>query len=165
MNGIPRSRRASKPIRVTLAKQLGRNVDGAWWPHTASVAGELPDLVGALHRALGEIVDIRVNWSATEGQLDLETIATGARLHLAGEHHRRPRLMFVAGRMASAKILVVPSLTSQALGLTMLRAAAGLITTGAGDDTRNATTALAVLGLAEAESSRWCASVHDVAAP
>ena len=85
MNGLARSRRASRPIRVTLARQLGSEIDGAWWPHTASVATELPELVGALHRPLGEIVDIRINWSATEGQLDLETIATGARLLRAGE--------------------------------------------------------------------------------
>ena len=53
MNGLARSRRASRPIRVTLARQLGSEIDGAWWPHTASVATELPELVGALHRPLG----------------------------------------------------------------------------------------------------------------
>ncbi len=156
MNGLARSRRASRPIRVTLARQLGSEIDGAWWPHTASVATELPELVGALHRPLGEIVDIRINWSATEGQLDLETIATGARLVRAGERYRRPRLMVVVGRDACAKLLVVPSMTSQALGLMVLRTAAGLPTSGGTGDSRLFETARVVMRIAEAESAKWC---------
>lgn len=156
MNGLARSRRASRPIRVMLSPQLGREIDGAWWPHTASVASELPELVGALHRALGEIVDIRINWSVTEGQLDLETIATGARMMRAGERYRRPRLMVVVGRDASAKLLVVPSMTSQALGLMVLRTAAGLPTSGGTGDSRLFETARVVMRLAEAESAKWC---------
>jgi hypothetical protein len=139
-----------------LCRELGGEIDGAWWPHTASVATELPELVGALHRALGEIIDIRINWSATEGQLDLETIATGARLMRAGERYRRPRLMVVAGRDASAKLLVVPSMTSQALGLMVLRTAAGLPTSGGTGDSRLFETARVVMRLAEAESTKWC---------
>lgn len=156
MNGLARSRRASRPIRVTLASPLGGEIDGAWWPHTASVATELPELVGALHRPLGEIVDIRINWSTTEGQLDLETIATGARLMRAGDSHRRPRLMVVVGKVASAKLLVIPSMTSQALGLMVLRTAAGLPTSGGTGDARLFETARVVMKLAEAESAKWC---------
>ena len=141
---------------MTLCKELGGEIDGAWWPHTASVATELPELVGALHRALGEIIDIRINWSATEGQLDLETIATGARLMRAGEQYRRPRLRVVVGRDASAKLLVVPSMTSQALGLMVLRTAAGLPTSGGTGDSRLFETARVVMRLAEAESTKWC---------
>ena len=71
------SRRAAKPIRLTLAEDLGDVIDGAWWPHSALIAAELPDLVGALHKPLGEIVDMRINWSPADGQLDLESIAAG----------------------------------------------------------------------------------------
>lgn len=156
MNGLARSRRASRPVRVTLGGELGREIDGAWWPHTGSVAAELPELVGALHRPLGEILDIRINWSVTEGQLDLESIVTGARLMRPGDACRRPRLMAVVGRLASAKLLVIPSMTSQALGLMMLRTAAGLPTSGGTGDARLFETARVVMRLAEAESTKWC---------
>ncbi|MCH9642856.1 MAG: hypothetical protein K0U70_10860 [Actinomycetia bacterium] len=161
MNGLARSRRASRPIRVMLAGQLGGEIDGAWWPHTASVATELPELVGVLHRPLGEIIDIRINWAVTEGQLDLETIATGARLMRAGEHYRRPRLMVVVGKAGSAKLLVVPSMTSQALGLMVLRTAARLPTSGGTGDARLFETARVVMRLAEAESLKWCEAINS----
>ena len=48
MNGVAGSRRASRPIRLTLCETLGGVIDGAWWPHSGSIAAELPDLVGAL---------------------------------------------------------------------------------------------------------------------
>ena len=125
---MARSRRAASPTRLALARLSTGSIDGAWWPHSALIAAELPDLVGALHRTLGEVVDIRINWSATEGQLDLETIAAGARMMKGDNLPRRPRLMFVSGRERRVKLLVVPSMTSQALGLMMLRTAAGLPT-------------------------------------
>ena len=161
MNGIARSRRASRPVRVTLTEELGGGIDGAWWPHSASVATELPELVGALHRRLGEIVDIRINWAVTEGQLDLETLATGARLVRPGDLNRRPRLMVVVGRDASARLLVVPSMTSQALGLMVLRAAAGMRTSGGTGDARLYETARVVMHLAETESAKWCQSLKS----
>uniref|UniRef100_UPI0032174D56 DUF5994 family protein n=1 Tax=Mycolicibacterium poriferae TaxID=39694 RepID=UPI0032174D56 len=69
---MARSRRAASPTRLALARLSEGSIDGAWWPHSALIAAELPDLVGALHRILGEVVDIQINWSATEGQLDLD---------------------------------------------------------------------------------------------
>ncbi|MGE2731798.1 DUF5994 family protein [Mycolicibacterium vaccae] len=158
MNGMARSRRASKPVRATLARELGGSIDGAWWPHTGLIAAELPDLIGALHRTLGEIVDIRINWSATDGQFDLETIATGARLLTGDEPPRRPRLMAVKGTEASAKLLVVPSMTSLALGSIVMRVAAGLPTSTGSGDAKLFNTAQAVLRLAEAESAKWAAA-------
>lgn len=155
MNGLARSRRASRPVRATLSKQLGGSIDGAWWPHTALIAAELPDLIGALHRTLGEIVDIRINWSATEGQLDLETIVTGARLMRSNDTSRRPRLMAVKGADGSAKLLVVPSMTSLALGSIVMRVAAGLPTSAGTGDAKLFDTAQTVLRLAEAESAKW----------
>ncbi len=159
MTGLARSRRASRPIRVMLAGELGGEIDGAWWPHTVSVATELPELVGALHRPLGEVIEIRINWSATDGQLDLETIATSARPLRGAESCRRPRLMVVVGRAASAKLLVVPSMTSQALGLIVLRTAAGLSTSGGTGDSRLFDTARVVMRLAKAESVKWCDAI------
>jgi len=159
MNGMARSRRAASPIRLALARQSTGVIDGAWWPHSALIAAELPDLVGALHRTLGEVVDIRVNWSATQGQIDLETIAAGARLMKVDNVQRRPRLMVVSGRDRNVKLLVVPSMTSQALGLMMLRTVAGIPIDGGTGDNRVFDTAHAVLDLAEAESALWCGAV------
>ena len=160
MNGIPLARRAARPVRVTLAKELGTGIDGAWWPHSAAMARELPDLIGALHPQLGEVMAIRVNWSATEGQLDLETIATASTHKLPGEHHRRPRLMTVDGRTACVKLLVVPSMTSQALGAMVLRTAARLPTSEGLGDGRLFNTACVVMRLAEAESKKWSETVE-----
>jgi hypothetical protein len=42
MNGMTGSRRLARPVRLALATRLGRDIDGAWWPHTGSVAQELP---------------------------------------------------------------------------------------------------------------------------
>jgi hypothetical protein len=44
------ARRLVRPVRIALAFELGGDLDGAWWPHTASIARELPGLIGALHR-------------------------------------------------------------------------------------------------------------------
>lgn len=159
MNGMARSRRAASPIRLALARQSAGEIDGAWWPHSALIAAELPDLVGALHRTLGEVVDIQVNWSATQGQLDLETIAAGARLMKVDNVQRRPRLMVVSGRDRRVKLLVVPSMTSQALGLMMLRTAAGIATEGGTGDNRVFDTAHTVWHLAEVESAQWCGDI------
>lgn len=155
MNGIPRARRASKPVRVSLATERSGVIDGAWWPHSSAIAAELPDLIGSLHPALGEVVTMQINWSPTEGQLDLETIAAGSRLALPGGHHRRPRLMSIVGRDASVKLLVVPSMTSQALGSMVLRAAAGMPPRMDATNNRMYETACLVVGLARTESVNW----------
>ena len=67
MNSAARGRRLASPVRLTLAFDLGGDLDGAWWPHTASVARELPELTDALFRRLGQIIDIRVNWVVADG--------------------------------------------------------------------------------------------------
>lgn len=157
MNGMEGSRRGARPVRLTLCPDLGGAIDGAWWPHSALIAAELPDLVEALHKPLGEIVDIRINWTATDGQLDLEWIATGLRRKAGmGEAYRRPRLMRVDGRDRCAKLLVIPSLTSQALGAIVVRAAAGLPTWSGSGDARLFESAQVVMDLARAESVQWC---------
>ena len=136
-----------------LARQLGSDIDGAWWPHTGSVADERPELIETLHKTLGEIVDIRVNWAATEGTLDFNSILSNTRKNA---HPRRPhRLMMVVGRSASAKLLVVPHMTTPALGAMVMRCAAGRSNHGspqAGQWTEAADT---VIRDARADSLAW----------
>ena len=101
MNGLRGGRRTASPVRLTLCPALGSDIDGAWWPHTGSVARELPELIGSLHPALGEVVDININWSSTAGAPVLNTMSAG---HMAkmGWSDRGQRLMVVVGKTARA---------------------------------------------------------------
>ncbi|MBU9762610.1 hypothetical protein FR943_01915 [Mycobacterium sp. TNTM28] len=156
MNGLTGTRRLASPVRLALARQSGVHIDGAWWPHTGSVASELPELVEVLHRTLGEVVDIRVNWSPAEGQLDLDSILTGGRA-VPGTKVGRPRLMLVAGRERSVKLLVVPCRTSLNLGALVMRCAAGMPVDAMVRGTPIFDTADRVLRIAQTESARWLA--------
>lgn len=154
MNGLTGARRLARPVRLVLARELGADIDGAWWPHTGSVAGELPELIETLHKTLGEIVDIRVNWAATEGTLDYNSILSDSRSKHAGP--RRPhRLMVVIGRSATAKLLVVPHMTTPALGAMVMRCAAGRSNSGSPEDGQWCEAADAVINAARADSSAW----------
>ncbi len=145
---------------MTLAISLGGDIDGAWWPRGGSVAAELPELVEALHRPLGEIVDIRVNWAITERTPDLSAMTPYA-MSIPGWRHGRQRLMMISGRQACAKLLVVPHLTSSALSLMVLRRAAALRIPY---DERTSTvfkTADCVVRAACAESACWIEPTPD----
>jgi hypothetical protein len=125
MNGAVRGRRLASPVRLALALELGTSLDGAWWPRTASIARELPELIDALFTRLGEIIAISVNWSSLEGSpvLDgLNRVKTGDSGRIIGHQ----RLMMVTGSLASANLLVVPCRTPSALAVMVLRQAATL---------------------------------------
>lgn len=153
MNGLTGARRLARPVRLVLARKLGSDIDGAWWPHTGSVAGELPELIETLHKTLGEIVDIRVNWAATEGTLDFNSILSSTRKN-AGPR-RSHRLMMVVGRLASAKLLVVPHMTTPTLGAMVMRCAAGRADDAATPAAQWSEAADTVIRDARADSSAW----------
>lgn len=142
----------ARPVRLALAKQLGSDIDGAWWPHTASVADELPGLIEALHGRLGEIIDICINWSAIDGPLDLNELVPRASIRT---RHRRQRLMVITGRQYCAKLLVVPHMTSLGLGAMVMRCAAGRPVSESQRDTQLFRTADDVMRAAFAESASW----------
>ncbi|MGY4867279.1 DUF5994 family protein [Mycolicibacterium elephantis] len=158
MNGLAGTRRLARPVRLALAPTLGADIDGAWWPHTGSTAGELPQLIEVLHPSLGEIVDICVNWSATDGELDLNSILTRARPNAAAAY-RRHRLMMIVGRNAQAKLLVVPHMTTPALGNLVMRCASGRPLVGAELDSRWCEAAESVVRDASAQSALWTAAL------
>jgi hypothetical protein len=162
VNGLSGTRRVARPVRLVLARQLGSDIDGAWWPHTASVAAELPELIGVLHASLGEIIDIGINWSPTEGPVDLDSIVTGART-IDRPGPRRPRLMKVKGSDACAKLLVVPYMTSPNLGAMVMRCAAGLPAVHADRGSQLWETAHNVMGVAKAESAMWAGRLRGKA--
>ena len=50
--------RSANPVRLSVANQLGGDIDGAWWPRVDRMTVELPGLVAALTPMLGEITSI-----------------------------------------------------------------------------------------------------------
>lgn len=136
------SRRTASPVRLTLCGQLGRRVDGAWWPHSNRLARELPELVAVLHGRLGEVVDISVNWSMSENLPDLNS------RHWQNKHQH---LMAITGRDASANLLVIPSLTPGTLAGLLLRIAAGLPLSAAHQATPLFRTAAEIVDAARAD--------------
>ncbi|GAC1396033.1 MAG: DUF5994 family protein [Mycobacterium sp.] len=161
MNGLTGARRLARPVRLALAQELGADIDGAWWPHTGLVAGELPELIEVLHRRLGEIVDICINWSATEAAVDLSSVVTGA-LWQRGEQRRCHRLMAVSGRTARAKLFVVPHLTSQGLGAMVMRCAAARPVESSERSSAEYETAEIIVQAARDESASWSLRSHDL---
>ena len=133
MNNAARGRRLASPVRVTLAFELGGDLDGAWWPHTASLASELPELTDALFTRLGRVIDISVNWSSLAGSPDLDSL-NRPRMADSGRPIAQ-RVMTITGSKALAKLMVVPSRTSAALAVMVLRRAANLPIAGAERDT------------------------------
>ncbi len=127
MFSTARRRRQASPTRITLATILGNDdLHGAWWPHTSSVARELPELIDALGDRLGRIVDIGVNWSALDGVLDLDSLTRRGVDALPGWKTRQQRVMRVTGSDAQANLLVIPYRTTTALAVMVLRQAAAL---------------------------------------
>jgi Family of unknown function (DUF5994) len=120
-------RRLASPTRLTLAAVLSDDdLDGAWWPHTTSIARELPELIDALGDRLGQIIDICVNWSAFDGALDLDSLSRRGVDAIPGSKARHQRVMTVTGSDARANLLVVPCRTTTALAVMVLRQAAAL---------------------------------------
>ena len=111
-------------MRISLAGTLGADIDGAWWPYTASMGRELADLVEALRPAIGEVVDIQINWLAESRTPVLSTMSSVAATHM-GWNRTQQRLMSLTGSSASTRILVVPAMTPVPLALMVLRRAAG----------------------------------------
>ncbi|MGY4712855.1 DUF5994 family protein [Mycolicibacterium sp. CBM1] len=146
------ARRTASPVRLTLNSMLGGDIDGAWWPHTGSLAAELPELIDSLHAQLGEIVDINLNWSPTMGAPILQTHSSAAVRDLRWNDSRQ-RIMVVVGKVACARLLVIPHLTSPALARMVLRCAAAMAVPADERDKPEFTAAERVMRAAEAQSA------------
>lgn len=119
-------RRVTSPVRFTLTSTLGSGLDGAWWPHTLSIARELSDLTGALRGRLGTVIDIGVNWSPLEGVPELDLLNRRGMSATPGRESRHLRMMTLTGNQQRAHLLVVPCRTRPALAVMLLRQAADL---------------------------------------
>ena len=151
------SRRMASPVRVSLSATRGGDIDGAWWPRSAAMARELPDLVEALRPTLGDIVDISINWSANSPMPVLSTMSPdiAARIRGNAPHHR---LMFLVGQSVVTKLLVIPAMTSPALAVMVLRHAAQRGMPELDGETREFQAADRVMCAARTESASWAAA-------
>lgn len=141
-------------MRVALAGVLGGAIDGAWWPRTAAMARELPDLVEALHPTLGEVLGIDINWSAHSPTPVLSTMAPDIAAKI-GRNNPRHRLMLLAGQSAVISLLVVPSMTAPALAMMVLRRAADRDIPESEKASREFQAADRVMRAAQVESAAW----------
>jgi len=150
------SRRQANPIRLALARELGRDIDGAWWPRTERITDELGHLVEVLTPLLADITSINVNWSPLQRPPDL---------NWPGWEHKRQHVMTVRGRRACATLLMIPHGTQRALALMVLRRAADLPIPAAQRATSVFHTASSILQVAHQQLAVAMASPHPPSVP
>jgi hypothetical protein len=109
--------RQANPMRLSVACELGCDIDGAWWPRTERIHYELPQLVAVLKPMLGEISSINLSWPSLQRPPDL---------NCPGWEHKRQHLMTLSGTDARANLLVIPYATNSALALMVMRRVANL---------------------------------------
>ena len=136
---------------MTLAAEFGDNISGAWWPYTASMARELPDLIERLHEPLGQVVDIDINWSALQGVPNLDALGRKGAVPLPGQEVRRHRVMTLTGTTARTHLLIVPPDTTKGLAVMVLRCAADLPVLAIHQDTDAFRTAEEIVRVARAQ--------------
>jgi len=117
MNYPIRARRRANAIRVSVSCDLGRDIDGAWWPRADRITHELPNLVETLTPLLGEIVSINVNWPPLQRPPDF---------NCAGWEGKHQHVMTVSGCDTCANLLIIPYATYSGLALMVMRRAANL---------------------------------------
>jgi hypothetical protein len=110
-------RRRANPVRLSVARELGQDIDGAWWPRADRITNELPDLVAALAFRLGDVTAITVNWPALQRPPDF---------NWPGWECKRQHVMSLKGSAACANLLMIPYATHSALAVMVLRLAADL---------------------------------------
>ncbi|OMC57107.1 hypothetical protein A5747_04760 [Mycobacterium sp. IS-836] len=117
MNYPIRARRRADPVRVSVACELGHDIDGAWWPRVDRITNELPNLVETLTPLLGAIASINVNWPPLQRPPDF---------NCPGWEGRQQHVMTISGCDARANLLIIPYATYSALALMVMRRAANL---------------------------------------
>jgi hypothetical protein len=134
-------------IRVSVARQLGRDIDGAWWPRADRITNELPDLVAVLTPLVGDIVSINVNWPPLQRPPDFNWPGSDCKLQ---------HVMTVRSTHACVNLLIVPYATYSALALMVLRRAANLPITPADRDKPAFLTAGSILQAAQQQRASAC---------
>jgi hypothetical protein len=110
-------RRRAEPIRLSVAPELGHDIDGAWWPRADRITHELPGVIAVLTPLLGDVTSINVNWPPLQRPPEY---------NWPGWEGKRQHVMTVSGHDAHVNLLIVPYATYTALALMVLRRAANL---------------------------------------
>jgi Family of unknown function (DUF5994) len=110
-------RRQANPVRLSVSRRLGHDIDGAWWPRVDRITNELPGLVAALTPLLGDVTSINVNWEPLQRPPDF---------NWPGWEGKRQHVMTLNGCDACVNLLVIPYATYSALALMVMRRAANL---------------------------------------
>ena len=104
-----------------------------------------PELLAVLGTRLGEIIDVGLNWSSSQGPPNIDAY---------GWEAKRQHVMTISGRDGHATLLIVPHGTSTALAVMVLRRAAGLPIESIHLDTQACRTADSVVRAARTQSAR-----------
>jgi hypothetical protein len=95
-------------LRLKPKKHLSGSVDGAWWPHNADLAAELPDLLSVLSVRLGPIGRVIYNLGEWTGAP--RKFATGGHLvRLDGFHLQPANTVEVHGLNGKKLVLLLVS--------------------------------------------------------
>jgi hypothetical protein len=141
-----RSRQVN-PIRLAVGRELGREIDGAWWPRTERIHHELPQLVAVLKPILGDIDSINVSWPPLQRPPDL---------NWPGWEQKRQHMITINGEDARANLLIIPYTTNTALAVMVLRRAANLPIESADRNKPAFATAGSILHAAQQQSASRC---------
>ncbi|BBY19996.1 DUF5994 family protein [Mycobacterium stomatepiae] len=128
------------PVRLSVARKLGRVIDGAWWPRADRITNELPAVVAMLTPLLGDITAINVNWQPLQRPPDI---------NWPGPEQKRHHVMTISGEDAHANLLIIPYATNSPLALMVLRCAANLPVGAADREKSTYVTAGSILRAAE----------------
>lgn len=99
-------------------------VDGAWWPHSADLSAEIPDLVAVLSVRLGQISDVL--YKMTEWVRPPVKMSIGGRTVRVSGYHRQPDNTIEVVGLGGQRVvlLVVPADTEEQVAHDILMAAA-----------------------------------------
>jgi hypothetical protein len=147
MTHLVGNRRRANAIRLSVAHELGHDIDGAWWPRADRITNELPSLVAVLTPLLGDITSINVNWPPLQRP---------PCFNWPGSEHQRQHVMSVNGGDACANLLIIPYATDSALAEMVLRCAANLPCEPAGRDKSIFLTACSILRAAQQQRASGC---------
>jgi hypothetical protein len=139
--------RQANPVRLSLACELGCDIDGAWRPRTEHIQYELPQLVAVLKPMLGDITAISVSWPPLQRPPDL---------NWPGWEQKRQHVMTINGADARANLLIIPYATNGPLALMVLRCAANLPIDCVDRDKPAFATAGSILRAAQQQSASRC---------
>lgn len=94
-------------LRLETTRSREGTLDGAWWPRSRDISGELPALVSALAEHLGPITRVGLDASAWEG-LPTRLVIDDRVVHIDSYPVGDDTVLIIRGDRAHFVLLVVP---------------------------------------------------------